>query len=41
MGKDASSLIADDSGRVETVSEFTRRVKTLLEQGIRPGWVRG
>jgi exodeoxyribonuclease VII large subunit len=23
------------------VSEFTRRVKTLLESGIRPGWVRG
>src|ERR1035437_10020016 len=27
--------------RVESVSEFTRRVKTLLEGGIRPGWVRG
>jgi len=26
---------------VETVSEFTRRVKALLEEGIRPGWVRG
>ena len=26
---------------VETVSEFTRRVKALLEGGIRPGWVRG
>jgi exodeoxyribonuclease VII large subunit len=30
---------ADD--RVESVSEFTRRVKTLLESGLRPGWVRG
>ena len=30
---------ADD--RVESVSEFTRRVKTLLERGLRPGWVRG
>jgi exodeoxyribonuclease VII large subunit len=26
---------------VESVSEFTRRVKTLVETGIRPGWVRG
>lgn len=26
---------------VESVSTFTRRVKTLLESGIRPGWVRG
>ncbi len=25
----------------ESVSEFTRRVKALLENGIRPGWVRG
>lgn len=30
---------ADD--RVESVSEFTRRVKTLLERGLAPGWVRG
>ncbi|HVU22889.1 MAG TPA: exodeoxyribonuclease VII large subunit [Opitutus sp.] len=29
------------SDRVESVSEFTRRVKTVLESGIRPGWVRG
>ncbi|MEO7700044.1 MAG: exodeoxyribonuclease VII large subunit [Opitutus sp.] len=27
--------------RVESVSEFTRRVKTLLERGLRPGWIRG
>ncbi len=27
--------------RVESVSEFTRRVKTLLERGLQPGWVRG
>lgn len=27
--------------RAESVSEFTRRVKMLLEGGIRPGWVRG
>src|SRR5215207_7193245 len=27
--------------RAESVSEFTRRVKLLLETGIRPGWIRG
>jgi exodeoxyribonuclease VII large subunit len=27
--------------RVESVSDFTRRVKTLLEHGLRPGWIRG
>jgi exodeoxyribonuclease VII large subunit len=26
---------------IETVSAFTRRVKTVLEAGLRPGWVRG
>ena len=33
--------LSDDFGRVESVSEFTRRVKTVLEAGVRPGWVRG
>ncbi len=32
---------AGGDGRVETVGEFTRRVKTLLEEGIAPCWVRG
>ena len=41
MAKDESRQSVDDPGRVETVSEFTRRVKALLEEGIRPGWVRG
>jgi exodeoxyribonuclease VII large subunit len=27
--------------RVESVTEFTRRVKNLLERNVRPGWVRG
>jgi exodeoxyribonuclease VII large subunit len=27
--------------RVESVTEFTRRVKTVLETQVRPGWVRG
>src|SRR6186713_1804801 len=27
--------------RAESVSEFTRRVKLVLETGIRPGWIRG
>lgn len=36
------SLFAGDAGaEVESVSAFTRRVKTLLESSIRPGWVRG
>ena len=29
------------AGRVESVGEFTRRLKALLEGGVRPGWVRG
>ena len=33
--------LGGDGERVVSVSEFTRRVKTLLESGIRPGWVRG
>jgi exodeoxyribonuclease VII large subunit len=36
-----SSSDSSLSDRVESVSEFTRRVKTLLEGGLRPGWVRG
>lgn len=35
------TLFAGMSDRVESVTDFTRRVKTLLETGIRPGWVRG
>ena len=36
------SLVAGDAGaEIESVSGFTRRVKTLLESGLRPGWVRG
>ena len=33
--------LGDSGARAESVSEFTRRVKTLLEGGLRPGWVRG
>jgi exodeoxyribonuclease VII large subunit len=41
LGADGS--LRDDGAErpVETVTQFTRRVKTLLESGIRPGWVRG
>lgn len=35
------SLFGETTDRVESVSEFTRRVKTLLETGLQPGWVRG
>jgi len=31
----------DGGSRPESVSEFTRRVKAVLEKEIRPGWVRG
>jgi exodeoxyribonuclease VII large subunit len=34
-------LPLDDAGRVASVTEFTRRVKELLEGGLRPSWVRG
>ena len=34
-------LGADGGARAESVTEFTRRVKALLEAGLRAGWVRG
>lgn len=34
-------LGAEGETRAESVSQFTRRVKALLETGLRPGWVRG
>lgn len=33
--------LGGEAVRAESVSEFTRRVKLLLESGIRPCWVRG
>jgi exodeoxyribonuclease VII large subunit len=39
MGDEAPFAEAED--RVESVTDFTRRLKTLLERGLRPGWVRG
>ncbi len=33
--------LGDKGTRAESVSEFTRRVKMLLESGVQPGWVRG
>ncbi len=41
MTAGAETPRAGISDRVESVTDFTRRVKTLLESGIRPGWVRG
>ena len=41
MAKSAPELPLEDAGRVQSVTEFTRRVKELLEGGLRPGWVRG
>ncbi|MEI6105631.1 MAG: exodeoxyribonuclease VII large subunit [Opitutae bacterium] len=41
MAKKEPELSLADAGRVRSVTEFTREVKTLLESGLRPGWVRG
>ena len=41
MARSEPELPLDDAGRVASVTEFTRRVKELLEGGLRPGWVRG
>ena len=41
MARSALELPLDAAGRVPSVTEFTRRVKELLEGGLRPGWVRG
>lgn len=41
MSRREDSLFGGTDDRVESVTEFTRRVKALLEGGIRPGWVRG
>jgi len=41
MARKEPELSLDDAGRVRTVTEFTRSVRELLEEGIRPGWVRG
>jgi exodeoxyribonuclease VII large subunit len=39
--RDESLAAGDARPEVESVSAFTRRVKTVLESGVRPGWVRG
>ncbi|HTZ19495.1 MAG TPA: exodeoxyribonuclease VII large subunit [Opitutaceae bacterium] len=41
MKRAEETLFGNAGDQVETVTEFTRRVKTLLEGGIRPGWVKG
>jgi exodeoxyribonuclease VII large subunit len=41
MKKREDVLLGDADDRVVSVGEFTRRVKAVLESGIRPGWVRG
>ena len=41
MAKNPPEFAAEDTGRIRSVTEFTREVKALLEGGIRPGWVRG
>ena len=41
MSRSSPELSGGDTGRVQTVTEFTRRVKELLKGGLPPGWVRG
>ncbi len=41
MAKKPPELPLGDDGRIQTVTEFTRRVKELLEGGLAPCWVRG
>jgi exodeoxyribonuclease VII large subunit len=36
-----AELELNEGPRAESVTEFTRRVKHVLETGVRPGWVRG
>jgi exodeoxyribonuclease VII large subunit len=38
---DGNPLGLRESDRIWSVTDFTRRVKALLEEGIRPCWVRG
>ncbi len=33
--------LSETGARAESVTEFTRRIKRVLEGGVRPGWVRG
>src|SRR4029453_5685038 len=33
--------LQDEGTRAESVTEFTRRLKIVLETGIRPTWIRG
>jgi exodeoxyribonuclease VII large subunit len=41
MAEVVFDLGKDGGARVESVTDYTRRVKALLEGGVRPGWVRG
>ena len=41
MKKTAITPAPDEAGRIQTVTEFTRRVKAVLEEGLAPGWVAG
>ncbi len=40
-GMNEQETIAGGEARVESVTVFTKRVKTVLEREVRPGWVRG
>ncbi len=39
--KRTDDILLDDTGRVQSVTEFTRRLKELLKGGLQPCWVGG
>ena len=39
--KKPDDLFAEEADRIQTVTEFTRRVKEVLKGGVPPAWVRG
>ena len=41
MAKSAPEFSLEDASRVQSVTDFTRQVKVLLEGGLRPAWIRG
>ncbi len=41
MARSAPEISLDDPGRVQSVTEFTQRVKAVLRDALPPGWVRG
>ena len=41
MPGNAPDPLLEDAARVQSVTDFTRRIKQVLKGGVAPGWVRG